>query len=164
MAGIQRLARIWKKRSFTKIQELAVWIKHLVISVFIAGVLSAPLVLPLAEFSGLSTRSLMSVEDNLSFSLSPIQLFGFLAPNFGGYAEWTVYFGGMFLLIIIWILTHRELRKVSAFWLLVLICYSFTVFGSIFSAQPMARPSAWNGFTAGTLAVHDDFWLCRHAF
>ena len=127
----------WKKRSFTKIQELAVWIKHLVISVFIAGVLSAPLVLPLAEFSGLSTRSLMSVEDNLSFSLSPIQLFGFLAPNFGGYAEWTVYFGGMFLLIIIWILTHRELRKVSAFWLFVLI---FTLLLSLGASFP---PNQW---------------------
>ena len=112
--------------------EFARWIKHLAITALLAVVISAPLVLPLAEFSSLSTRSMMSVEDNLSFSLSPIQLFGLIAPDFGGYAEFTVYFGGLFLLVAIWMLTHRELRKQAGFWLVVLVCTLLLSLGAVF--------------------------------
>ena len=121
----------------SELRDLVGWAKYVLVSVVIAVILSAPLILPLAEFSSLSTRSLMSVEDNLSLSLTPVQLFGFLAPNFGGYAEWVVYFGGIFLLILIWVLTHRDLRKASGFWLLVLM---FTLLLSLGSYFP---PNQW---------------------
>ncbi len=136
-AGILWLAySAWRwfnrAKNTKRIGELFNWFKYLTIVLFLAVVISAPLLFPLAEFSGYSTRSLMSIEDNLSFSLSPIQLFGLIAPDFGGYAEWSVYFGGLFLLIAIWTLTHRDLRNKSVFWLAVLACTLLLSLGNYF--------------------------------
>lgn len=116
-------------RWFSKLFD---WIKYCSIVVLLAVIISAPLLFPLAEFSSFSTRSLMDIEDNLSFSLSPIQLFGLIAPDFGGYAEWYVYFGGMFLLVMIWILTRRDLRNKFVFWLAVLACTLLLSLGNYF--------------------------------
>ena len=135
-AGLLWLAFcLWQGRvnkTFSGIREIGKWIKYILSTGLITSLLSAPLILPLVEFTNLSTRSLMSVEDNLSFAISPIQLFGLIAPNFGGYAEWTVYFGGFFLLIVIWILTHRELRTAAGFWLVVLACTLLLSLGAAF--------------------------------
>ncbi len=56
-------------------------------------VLSAPLLLPLLEFTSLSTRRYLEAGDVLAFSLPPSRLLGMLFPDFGGMAEWTVYPG-----------------------------------------------------------------------
>lgn len=109
-----------------------VWLRHAMVSVFIGTLLAAPLLLPLIEFTSLSTRSQMRLEDNLSLAIRPVQLFGFIAPDFGGYAEWAVYFGAAFSLILVWILGHGDYRKKTVLWLLVMAMALLFSLGSVF--------------------------------
>ncbi len=96
------------------------WGSHVIASVALAGLLAMPQLLPLAEYSRLSTRVLMTATDNLTLSLAPLQLFGLIAPNFQSYAEWTVYLGVLTVLAVLWSLTYRDLRRKTGFWLVVL--------------------------------------------
>ncbi|MBN1146805.1 MAG: hypothetical protein JXA78_06090 [Anaerolineales bacterium] len=63
----------------------------------LAALLAAPLGLPLLEFVPLSSRSRMTAEDVLSFSLPPSRLLGLIFPDFGGFHEYMIYAGGIVL-------------------------------------------------------------------
>lgn len=102
------------------------------LSVGLAGLISAPQLIPLLEYTRLSTRASLSLVDNLSFSLQPIHLFGLIAPAFQGMAEWVIYPGGAVLLAIGWVLTWPGLRRNSLFWLgILLFCLIFSLGSSI---------------------------------
>ncbi|MBS1250458.1 MAG: hypothetical protein MAG431_02052 [Chloroflexi bacterium] len=79
--------------------------------------LSAPLLLPLLEYTSLSTRSSLAPEEVFSHSLPPAQLLGMLFPSRGGSAEWAFYAGGAGLVLTLLALTDARIRKKTRFWL-----------------------------------------------
>ncbi len=102
------------------------------LSALLAGMISAPQLIPLLEYTGLSTRASLSLADNLNFSLQPIHLFGLITPAFQGMAEWVIYPGGAALLAIGWVLTRPGLRRGSLFWVgILLFCLVFSLGSSI---------------------------------
>ncbi len=92
----------------------------------LAFLISAPLILPLIEFTGLSSRSTLATADNLAMALPLSNLAGLIVPNIGGYAEWIIYPGGAGLIVLLFTLTVPELRKRNVFWL-GLILFTFLI-------------------------------------
>ncbi|MEW5872610.1 MAG: hypothetical protein AB1894_25340 [Chloroflexota bacterium] len=72
----------------------------------VAGLLAAPLGLPLLEFARLSTRAAMTAQDVLTYSLPPGRMLGLLFPDFGGFHEYITYVGAVVfvlaLLAVLW--------------------------------------------------------------
>lgn len=65
----------------------------------LAGMLAAPLGLPLLEFVRHSSRGQMASQDVLTFSLPPARLLGLVFPDLGGFHEWMLYVGGAIFLL-----------------------------------------------------------------
>lgn len=91
-------------------------IPHLLGQTGLAGLLAAPLALPLLEYTRLSTRAGMSAPEVLALALPLTKLLGLVFPDFGGYQEWMVYVGaavlGLSLLPLLW----RGVRRQTVFW------------------------------------------------
>lgn len=83
----------------------------------LAIMLSAPLSLPLLEYTRLSTRVHLTVNEVLSFSLPLPRLLGLIYPDFGGYHEWTLYQGGIFLILGIFALLIKSKSTTRSFWM-----------------------------------------------
>ena len=81
-----------------------------------AGLLALPAILPLLEYTYLSTRKALSVEDVLGYSLPPVRLLGMLFPDFGGYHEFILYPGGVVLLLAILSLLRKRALSKRWFW------------------------------------------------
>ena len=79
--------------------------------------LAAPLLLPLLEYSDLSTRALIQPAENLIFSLPPAHLLGLLAPQMGANAEWVVYAGILPVLMLIRVISDSNMRRTQIFWI-----------------------------------------------
>lgn len=108
-------------------------IQYLLSHTLLAALLASPLALPLLEYSRLSTRSAMGVEDIFAHSLPPARLLGLLYPDFGGHHEWMLYLGGVVLaLVVVAVLTNRP-KKMTIFWVGV---FSFSVIFSLGSNLP----------------------------
>lgn len=69
--------------------------------ILLAALLAAPLALPLMEFTRLSSRSALTAEDALIFSLPPGRLLGLVFPDFAGFHEFQVYPGAIILLLAV---------------------------------------------------------------
>src|SRR5271157_2856345 len=112
------------------------WVPIYALELFIGALLAAPLLLPLAEFTRLSTRQLMVPADILSYSLPPANLLGVLIPDMGAYAETLTYCGALSVVIFLWILIDRSLRRKNAFWIgLVVLAFIYSLGSSLpFSA------------------------------
>ncbi len=82
----------------------------------LALLIAAPLLLPLLEYTRLSTRQFMSGADQLTFSLPPLRLFGLLFPDMGGNAEFLLYPGALGLLMLVWVALRPGLNRKYAFW------------------------------------------------
>lgn len=82
----------------------------------LAGLLAAPLALPLLEYTRLSTRAHLGAEDVLLHSLPPARLLGLLFPDFGGFHEYTLYAGGVVLLLSLLALSWKVVRRRAGFW------------------------------------------------
>ena len=81
----------------------------------LAAGLAASLLLPLLEYSRLSSRSAMGTEDVLAYSLPPERLLGLIIPDSGSSVEGVVYPGVLVLacvLFAVWLPPAR--RKVSS--------------------------------------------------
>lgn len=91
----------------------------------VAGLgLAAVLLLPLFQFTGLSTRSLLTAADNQVLSLPPVNLLNMLFSTPSGTAEWVVYCGaGVFLLALIGLFSDRKhwTRVWGLVWLLCVV-------------------------------------------
>jgi hypothetical protein len=81
-----------------------------------ALLVAAPLILPLLEFSGLSTRSTLTTNEMLENSLPVEMLLGLVVPGSGGNVEWAIYAGGVSLSLFFIQLTSADLRKRNGFW------------------------------------------------
>ncbi len=87
----------------------------------IAFLLAAPLLLPLMEYTRLTTRSLLQPADNLMLSLAPAQLLGLFIPQLWGYAETIVYPGVLPFLLLLAVLCLPEARRKANFWIGVIL-------------------------------------------
>lgn len=83
----------------------------------LAAGLSAPLSIPLLEYTRLSTRADLAASDVLTFSLPPARLLGMIFPDFSGFHEWMIY-PGIFVLILG--LGFSTWRRENRFWMAVL--------------------------------------------
>lgn len=92
------------------------FIKRGAVCLGLALLVAAPLLLPLLEFSGLSTRATMTAADSLAMSLPPSYLAGLAIPDLRGYAEYMLYPGGAALILAIFSLSIPELRRRNLFW------------------------------------------------
>lgn len=82
--------------------------------------ISSALWIPLIQYSSMTTRSAMVLEDSLTFSLPLIKLVNLLLPNIGGNAEWVVYIGILPLLMFFISIFFND--KSTRYWLILGLC------------------------------------------
>ncbi len=97
------------------------WLGGFAVQGLVAGVLSAPLWLPLLEMVPLTTRAQMTSVDRVGISLPIDNLLGIFIPSMGSYAEWELYAGALPWLLLIFTLVIPELRRRVWFWLGALV-------------------------------------------
>jgi hypothetical protein len=108
------------------------WVFVRLSNIVLAGLTSAPLLLPLSQFIRLSTREHLTAAENTILSLPPAQLIGLVYPNIGGPAEWILYPGAAVLILVIYALLLPAARRRSGFWLgTVLITLLFALGANI---------------------------------
>lgn len=103
----------------TGFKHLGKRLAGLVVQITAAFGVCAVLLLPMAEFIRLSTRSLMTASDVLVFSLPPAQLIGLIFPNIGGYAEYLIYPGSIVLLFFVLAVALKQIRTRVGYWLIL---------------------------------------------
>jgi ABC-type proline/glycine betaine transport system permease subunit len=99
-------------------------LRHLNVLIFqslLGLLLAAPLLLPFAEYTRLSTRMEVKPENLFVFSLPPLRLFGLLFPDFGGFYEWVLYPGGVVILLALLGFWWRGAKIVIRFWQLTVL-------------------------------------------
>jgi hypothetical protein len=121
--------------------------KKLVLQLAVQSVLglffAAPLLIPLIEYSQLSTRSILDVEDVLVYSVPFFNSVGLIFPNITGLHEWVLYSGGIVLLLALTSLIARRWKRTRLFWMglfliSVIIALGSAVPGSkIFAGLPL---------------------------
>jgi len=79
----------------------------------IAFLIASPLILPMMEFTRISTRSMMTTDDVLLYSLPPEKLLGLIIPSSVGNTEWFMYQSGLIILLFILQLFIKEARKLN---------------------------------------------------
>jgi hypothetical protein len=93
----------------------------LLVQTVLGAFLAAPLLLPLVEFTRLSTRFAMDAHDVLAYSLPISRWLGLAIPDFGGFHEFTIYAGQIVVLLAgLAVLGGIGLRMVR-FWLVVAV-------------------------------------------
>jgi len=97
-----------------------------------AILIASPLVIPLVEYIGFSTRPGMGVEDIQAFSMSPEKILGLIIPTGGSNPEWYLYSGGTVLGLYFLQLVNRSLRKTNTFWNIWVMISIIIAFGSSF--------------------------------
>lgn len=89
---------------------------HVALALLIAG----PLILPLLEYTRMTTRTALTPEDVFTLSLPPARLLGFLFPDPGVYAEWSLYPGSVALIGLGLAIIVKPLRRRLWLWFWVL--------------------------------------------
>lgn len=95
---------IWSLRHTLKgrgLNHVSAWGLGVAWKVALASLLSSPLLIPLLEFTFLSTRSRLTPSDVLVFSLPFPQLIGFFFPSFGSFHEFFIYPGAVVVTLAI---------------------------------------------------------------
>jgi hypothetical protein len=83
--------------------------------------LSSPLLIPMFEYVRLSTRVNLISSDQLIYSLPPEKLLGFLVPDFWGSAEGMTYFGSLCMVMFVYVLSIKKIRRLYWFWITILL-------------------------------------------
>ncbi len=121
-----------KVNKFGKIKEYFLvvihWFPKFAVQLLLGLLLAAPLLLPLAQFTRLSTRQAMTPVDILSFSLPPVNLLGILIPDMGANAETLTYCGALAVVLFLWILIDSKMRRKNIFWIgLILLAFIYSL-------------------------------------
>ena len=111
-------------------------ILYYAVQTIVAILISSPVLLPLLQYSQLSTRSIMTIADNSILSLNPIKILDFLFPELGGYAEWILYAGTITVTLVVILFFSSRLRKQLRFWWLAVIFSLVYSFGSYLPLLP----------------------------
>jgi hypothetical protein len=90
---------------------------HLILQAVLALGISAALLLPLVQFTGLSTRASMTAADVLELSMPWSGLINLFFPISGGNVEWISYTGAVPLALVLVGIASKNLGKGSRFWL-----------------------------------------------
>jgi hypothetical protein len=106
----------------------------LISQVIIGFFLAAVLLIPMIEYANQSTRSLMTLTDNLVFSLPIAKILYVIFPFIGESAEWVFYLGGVGFISIILALLNGNIRRRSAYWLAL---FGLGIFISISGTIPL---------------------------
>lgn len=113
---LKKDAGAWDRGDFRNRRPVS-WALSRVTNGIFALLIAAPLLLPLMEYTALSTRSSLTAKDNQVFSLPPGQLLGLAYPNIGGGAEWTLYPGAAVVVLALLALAIPQARRNAGFWL-----------------------------------------------
>ncbi len=139
-AGAWILWGLWRTRRANSWNHLLRWLPGGILQALIALGVSAVLLLPMAQFTQLSTRSGLTAKDVLTLSLPPVQLAALIFPNIGGYAEWVVYPGAAVVLLAIYALAVKRVRQQAGFWLVMALTGTVISLGSMWpGAEMIAR-------------------------
>jgi hypothetical protein len=106
------------------------WMLARLANTLVAVLIAAPLILPLVQYTQLSTRSQLTPQESFTLSLPPGQLFGLVYPNIGGAAEWVLYPGAVALALALYVLGRPAARRKNAFWLVILLATLIFALGS----------------------------------
>lgn len=98
-------------------QKFSKLILDLFIQTILGLLLAAPLLVPLIEFSSLSTRAALRPDEILIYSLPLVNLVGILFPNSKGLHEWVLYSGGAIILLAVVGSLSGFLGRKKYFWL-----------------------------------------------
>lgn len=96
------------------------WGFHFLLQAVVGLALAAPLLIPMAEYAGLSTRSALTWKEVATLSLPPSHLAGIFIPDIGGYFEWMVYPGIAAAMGLVLTLADRTIRRKFGIWLVAL--------------------------------------------
>ena len=96
----------------------------------IALLIASPLILPMYEFVGLSTRLQMGLDDIQAFSLAPAKILNLIIPASGGNPEWYLYSGGIIIGLFLMQIFIKQLRKINRFWSVWVVISLLISFGS----------------------------------
>jgi len=133
--------------SALKWDYLVVWLKKWLlprlINSLVALLIAAPLLLPLVQYTRLSTRSQLTSQESFTLSMPPSQLFGLAYPNMGGAAEWMLYPGAVVLGLAIYVLSRPSARHRGGFWLILIAVTLIYSMGSYIS------PLEWLAYLPG---------------
>lgn len=97
------------------------WAKIFAVQALAGLLIAAPLLLPLFEYTRLSTRGSLTWSDTFSLSLPTAHLAGLAIPDFAGYFEWITYPGAVSFFALILSLGNGSLRRKVRFWLFVIV-------------------------------------------
>ncbi len=122
----------WKNKTTAFWKDAAGWCLKTGMTVVLAFGLSAPQLLPLMTYSPLTTRSLLTPEDNLVFALPFERVINLLFPDIGGYAEFVIYPGALILLFFVSAVVDQSIWKKRGFWFAVFIVSGIYAFGDLF--------------------------------
>jgi hypothetical protein len=122
------------KESFFKATKM--WVATGLLQLVVLLGVSAPVWLPLLQYSALSTRSLMTMDDRLMLSIEPLRLLGIIFPDFAGYAEWILYPGAI-LICSIPILPYFKRNRDIQFWAFVGLFSLLFALGKHFVLAPV---------------------------
>lgn len=96
--------------------RLVPWVASRLTNVLVSGLVAAPLLLPLAQYTQLSTRSQLTIQESFILSLPFSQLLSLLFPNIGGMAEWILYPGGVGISLFLLTLCNPKMLRRAGFW------------------------------------------------
>jgi hypothetical protein len=96
----------------------------------ITVLLTCPMLVPLLEYTRLSTRMNMSIDDILVFSLPPGRFLGLFYPDFNGNHELMVYTGSAVIVLVAIAALKRGKHSQERFWLLIALISMLFALGS----------------------------------
>ncbi len=120
----------WAYSIFHRTEKINKWILNMSIQSILGLLLAAPLLIPLGEYSLISTRSMLGPEDVLVYSLPVLNLLGLFFPNGEGLHEWVLYSGSMVILLAALSLIVRIRDRNRLFWVGVFLISTIIALGS----------------------------------
>ena len=113
-------------------QEVRTYFSYYLRAGISALLIASPLIIPLYEYVGLSTRPQMGVIDIQAFSLTPASILNLVIPASGGNPEWYLYSGGIIIGLFLIQLFIKRVRERNRFWNTWIIVSLLISFGSWF--------------------------------
>ncbi len=112
------------------IAQARAWLPARLLNILVAGCIAAPVLIPLVQYTQLSTRSQLTAQESFTLSMPPSQLIGLVYPNIGGVGEWMLYPGAIVLALALYVVTRPRARRRCAFWLVLILATLIFALGS----------------------------------